>query len=426
MKILLLGAAGFIGRHLLSHLLSAGHQVTGIARNDNGIDAAFPDAVFHSLNLARMTNSADWIGYLDDIDIVINAAGILRGPDMQAIHLDMPTALHTACEQMGVRQVILISAISARADVATDYSQSKLAGEASLKQTSLCWTILRPSLVYGDGSYGGTSLMRGMSGLPGFIPIPGDGNYSFTPIHVRDLAKSVTILCGRNTTDNITLEPVGPTTISLRDLLIHYRSWLNFGEPWLLKIPMPVMHLFGRIGDFAGHGPIASNSLIQMVAGNSGNSVKFEKEIGFRPRSLSEALLRRPAQVQDRWHARLFFIAPVLKAALVLLWIASAFLGLLFGEAQTITLLDRFNLPHSLAWPLQIITSLLDLTIAALLLFARDTKWPTIIQLVTVLGYTVVIGIALPMLWLDPLGPLLKNLPIITAILVYGAIGSNR
>jgi hypothetical protein len=47
-------------------------------------------------------------------------------------------------------------------------------------------------------------------------------------------------------------------------------------------------------------------------------------------------------------------------------------------------------------------------------------------QLVVVFGYTLIIGFALPGLWLDPLGPLLKNLPILLAIAVYGVIGDKR
>lgn len=49
-----------------------------------------------------------------------------------------------------------------------------------------------------------------------------------------------------------------------------------------------------------------------------------------------------------------------------------------------------------------------------------------VVQLAVVAGYTVVIGTALPALWLDPLGPLLKNLPIMVAIAIYGVIGNKR
>jgi DoxX-like family len=48
------------------------------------------------------------------------------------------------------------------------------------------------------------------------------------------------------------------------------------------------------------------------------------------------------------------------------------------------------------------------------------------VQMVVVTGYSIVITIAMPHLWLDPFGPLLKNVPILLAIAVHGAIGDKR
>src|SRR3546814_19474705 len=110
---------------------------------------------------------------------------------MEAFHIAMPRALYAAARAAGVRQAILMSAISARPDVPTDYARTKLAGEAVLRESGLDWTILRPSLVYGDGSYGGTSLLRGMAGFPFAIPLPGAGDQAFTPIHLQDPARAV-------------------------------------------------------------------------------------------------------------------------------------------------------------------------------------------------------------------------------------------
>ena len=333
MRIMLLGAGGFIGRHIMSELLDAGHQVIGVVRSQSSVVAtAFVQANILCLDLAKATDYTDWAGLLEGVDCIVNAAGILRGPDMFRIHVDMPKALYRAAHQAGVKQIILISAISARPDVTTDYSVSKLAGERVLRESELSATILRPSLVYGEGSYGGTSLLRGMAALPLLIPLPGKGAFEFTPIHVDDLARFVRQACGNDAFHDQSLEPVGPETLSLRELLTRYRAWLGLRAAPFLAIPMPVMRLLGRLGDVFGHGPIATNSLVQMVAGNAGNSTTFAKVAGFSPRSLTEAMLAHPAEVQDRWHARLFFLAPAIKAVLILLWLASAWLGLFHGR----------------------------------------------------------------------------------------------
>lgn len=426
MRILLLGAGGFIGRHILAELIAQGHEVTAVVRRAAGLDRAFPDAAIEERDLARATRTSDWEPLVRSTDVIVNAAGVLRGRTMKAMHVDMPRALHAAAAAARVGRVVLISAISARDDVATDYARSKLQGERVLRESGVEWTILRPSLVYGDGSFGGTSLLRGMAGLPWRVPLPGMGGFDFTPIHARDLARAVRVVCEDSRFAGRTLEPVGPETLSLRSLLERYRAWLGFGAVRFVSVPMPVMRLFGRLGDVSGSGPIATNSLAQLVAGNAGDSQAFAQAIGFRPRSLGEALRDRPAQVQDRWHARLFFLAPFVKAVLVLLWLASALLGLAYGAAPTGELIEAVGAPQGWADPLRIGSSLLDLGIAALVLLDRKARAATLVQLAMISGYTLVIGIGLPGLWTDPLGPLLKNLPILALVLVHGAIGNNR
>ena len=426
MRIMVLGAGGFIGRHIVADLVSRGHDVLGVVRHLDNIASAFPQASFIERDLAAAIDADSWIEPLTGIDIVVNAAGLLRGRAMDAVHIAMPDALSVAAQKTGVARIVLISAISARPDVKTDYAQSKLAGEATLQSSGMAWTILRPSLVYGDGSYGGTSLMRGMAGLPLFVPIPGDGHFAFTPIHVRDLARTVRHVCENAHFAQQTLDPVGPDTLDLRALLAQYRAWLGFGKANFIAVPMPLMWLMARIGDWVGDGPIATNSLVQMIVGNAGDSARFATAIGFQPRSLEKALTDRPAQVQDRWHARLFFLAPALQSVLVLLWLASAWLGLFHGSAQSETLVHNLGLPTSLADPLRIGSSLMDIAIAILLIVDQRARWSTVVQLMVVTGYTMVISIGLPQLWLDPLGPLLKNLPILLAIALYGAIGDKR
>lgn len=427
MRIMVLGAGGFIGRHIMSELLSAGHDVIGVVRNQASLMAvAFPRAEFLTLDLTDTIGMQTWGIHLDGVNCIVNAAGILRGPDMFALHVDMPKVLCEAAKLAGVRQVVLISAISARSDVTTDYSVSKLAGEEVLRASGLNWTILRPSLVYGEGSYGGTSLLRGMAALPFVVPLPGSGEFAFTPIHVRDLARCVQLVCGNEAFFCQTLEPVGPETLSLQGLLSRYRSWLGLRPAPFLSIPMPIMKLLGRLGDLVGDGPIATNSLVQMIAGNSGDSTSFTRAVGFAPRSLDDALQASPAEVQDRWHARLFFLAPAIKAVLISLWLASAWLGLFYGSEATHSVLAGLGLSPEWAFSMQIGGSLLDIVIAGVVLFDRGARWSTMAQLAVVFGYTLVIGMALPRLWLDPLGPMLKNLPVMLLIAVHGVIGNKR
>jgi hypothetical protein len=82
--------------------------------------------------------------------------------------------------------------------------------------------------------------------------------------------------------------------------------------------------------------------------------------------------------------------------------------------------------PVTWAAPLRVGTSILDIAVGAVVLFDRSAARAAVVQLVVVAGYTAAFSLAAPGLWLDPLGPLLKNLPVMLAIAVYGVIGDRR
>lgn len=420
---MVLGAGGFIGRHIVAELLAGGHVPVGAVRRVPEFARTFPDVAAVECDLARDVSAADWLARLKGIDVVVNAAGVLNGADMEAVHVTAPRALYEACAAAGVNRVVLISAISARPGLDTDYARAKLAGEKLLQMGPLDWTILRPSLIVAKGSYGGTSLLRGLAGFPLVVPLAGDGEFPFSPLHARDLARAVRIVCEDDRFIRRVLEPVGPEIISLRDLLSRYRTWLGLPPAHFLSIPMGAMRLLARLGDRMGSGPISSNSLAQLIAGNAGEGPRFAEEIGFAPRSLARMMSAEPAEVQDRWHARLFFMAPLLKFALALMWLASGLVGLFSGLPLAREVLATVGLPQNLGLPVVVLTCLLDIVISALILTGRRA---TAAQLIVIAGYTLALTLAKPDLWLDPLGPLLKNLPIVAAVLCYGVLKDQR
>ena len=81
MKILLLGANGFIGSSILTRLMSAGHEVTGLARNPDRAALRWPAARWLKRDLATLTGIADWQELVEDHDVIVNCAGALQdGP----------------------------------------------------------------------------------------------------------------------------------------------------------------------------------------------------------------------------------------------------------------------------------------------------------------------------------------------------------
>ena len=422
MRFLVLGATGFIGRHICVALLSAGHEVVGAGRRTEVLARTFPGMPVVRIDLAA-ASEADWRAAPAGIDVLVNVAGQLnRGLD--AVHVEGPGRLYRAARDAGVKRIVLVSAISARPEVATTYAQSKLAGERVLRECGVPWTVLRSSMVLAGGSFGGSSVLRGLAGLPYVAPRLPMTTARFSPIHARDLGEVVRRVAEDERFAGAVLEPAGAETLSVDELVAAYRQWLGFAPGLSVPVPNWLLSTVGAIGERFG-GPIATTTLRQLEAGNGGDPSRFIETLGWAPRGLGAILRDEPAEVQDRWHARLFFLAIAVRASLVLLWVGSAIAGLLFGTPMGLQFAAALGLPQALVPPLVVATSLLDLAIAGLLL-TRGSRLAAAVQLAVVLSYTVGLSLALPGLWADAFGALLKNIPIVALIAVNAVLSEAR
>ncbi|HKU94286.1 MAG TPA: NAD(P)H-binding protein, partial [Vineibacter sp.] len=428
---LLTGANGFIGSHLLAGLQARGHQVVAAVRDPETLRRRFPTATAIACDFNRDSRPEAWLPRLAGIDVVINCAGVLhdrRGQVMSQIHADTPIALFDACVAAGVRKVIQISAVSAVADVPTAYAQTKRRADEHLLSLPLEATVLRPSLIYGPTSYGGMTTLRSLAASPLVVPLVGDGSASFRPMHVDDLVETVDRVLGTDRQAGRILEPVGPDRLSLRDVIARLRRWLGLRPARFLAMPLPLVRVTARIADLFGGGPMGSASLNQLLAGNAGSQPdgRFAAEIGFQPRTMDDALARQPAGTQDLWHARLALLRPAVRVALAALWLLSGILGWLAPPdawRDLSAMLERLSLPVAL---LANAFCALDVVIGLLVLFRWRPALLAAFQVAVVAGYTVVLSLLVPALWLHPFGPLLKNLPILALIAVWAVLERER
>jgi uncharacterized protein YbjT (DUF2867 family) len=382
MRVLLTGANGFIGRYLLSALIQAGHEVVPAVRRPAETDRLLARPASVRIDFNHATEPREWMPHLAGIDAVINCAGILQarpGQSIDAIHAGAPIALFRACEASGIRRLIQISAISAEAGAGTHYAATKHAADAYLATTGLDWVILRPSLIYAQGAQGGTALFRAIAALPLFTPLPGDGQQRFQPIHMDDLTGAVVRILADPAIRHVTIDPVGPEPITLRQLFADLRQWLGFAPVLAIPVPMPVIRLAARLGDVAG-GSLNSTAIRQVEFGNTGPVEPFAAATGIRPRGWKAGLHQQPAQTQDRWHARLYFVRPVLRTALALFWLAT-------GLSQGMTILGIVALAIGVAVLLlpRRPLALAAIQVAAIILLAAGLRFTSLPILAAVL-----------------------------------------
>lgn len=432
MRILLTGAYGFIGSHLAARLSGDGHHVVGCGRDLALGRRTAPQVQWVRCDLNRDTTAEAWLPRLAGVDAVVNAAGILqasRRDDVDAIHFHAPAALFDACTMSGVRRVVQISALGVAADTA--YAASKRAADRHLMALELDWVVLRPSLVYARSCYGGTTLFRALAAAPFLVPLPGAGDQRFQPIHIADLAAAVARLVQPDAPSRVVLSPVGPEVMTLRDIVLTLRRWLGFPARVVLPVPMPLVRLAARLGDlahwFGFRGSLRSTALRQMAFGSTADVAPFVDAAGFAPRRMADALAAEPAGVQERWHARLIPLRPLLRLTLGSVWIASGLIAAFEpGHGAARALLVEAGLAGSAVAPALWGGIVADVGLGLLVLLRRHVRLAGAAMIVLTLAYLAAASLTLPGLWTDPLGPLVKTLPMIAATLAMMAIEDDR
>lgn len=435
MRCLVTGAYGFIGREIVAALQREGWTVIGAGRDLDVGRRILPDIEWVACDFNEDLDAALWAERLKGIDAVVNCVGILQGTssdDAERIHGKATIALFEgSAAAASVRRIVHISAVSAEADVATSYARSKAKADAALAQLDANWLIVKPSLVIGRGSYGGTSLMRGLAGLPFVLPLPGEGQERFQPIAADDLARGIALLVGEDQPARTTLYAAGPETVSVRDILVAYRAWLGFAKAHEVAVPLKLLRLLLRFGDVAGwlgHASSArTTSLTQMRYDTLVDGTEFARTCGAPLKGFRETLRAWPATLQDRLHARSFFAVPLLQVATALFWILTGVLTLLPGSfASATSLVLDAGFDANFAAVLVGAASIADIVAGALFLLPRWVRRAGMAQLILSAAYLVGLSVLAPELWADHFGPLLKVVPMMAATIVVMAFQEKR
>jgi len=421
MRILLTGANGFIGQHLLQALLTEGHHVVCAVRAPEAKlpQSADPRLSYIHADFSQDTDKSAWQARLSHIDVVINTVGIFRESgkqDFARLHREAPRALFAACaESHDVQMVIQLSALGADRDAQTPYHLSKRDADDFLASLPLRSFIVQPSLVYGrDGASSRT--FRTLASMPLTVRF-GSRAQLVQPIHVDDLVVAIVGLLkhrlpmtpGSGTSMRVPL--VGPQAMPFTDYLGLLRTQMGMGRQRVITLPGPLARLTAGLLP----GSLISRDALSMLDRDSTADVmQTAMLLGHLPRAPQEFILDPDG---ERARAKLGWLLPLLRHSIAAVWILTAIVSFgLYPVQASYELLGRTGVPPELQ-PLMLYgAATFDLLMGLGILLLARRRWLWLAQLGLIGFYTIVIALKLPEFVLHPYGPLTKNLPMLAAI----------
>ncbi len=422
--VLVTGAGGFVGSHVVSALLRAGYEVICCGRNEANLRRHFPTCRVVEYDFTSPLPNGTLDTLLRGVSVVINTVGIIQEHGkgtFEAVHRRGPIDLFHAAERAGVRRVIQISALGADDQAATTYHQTKRDGDEALKTLSLEWVILQPSLIYGQGgrSFAFFSALAALS----VLFLPGRGDQLIQPIHVDDLAAGIIRLIPDDAVSRVTLPVVGPEPVTFRQFMEAIRGWLGLSRGHAVFVPLGIVRLMARIGNIFRSDFVNTDTVSMLCRGNTADPSAFGEASGVTPRSLPHALLAAGSSRPEFIAACLDVLRPLLLVSIAAVWIGSGLVTLFgFPHQTSEAWLLRVGIPEAWTGVTLVTASLLDIVLGIAMLFRRPLRLVLALQLILIVGFSAILTLRMPELWLHPFGPLLKNLPLFCATVLLSAL----
>lgn len=307
--ILVTGASGFVGRRVVHALLADGHQVVALVRTPTAGEIVMERLLPAQRpavepRLGDVTRPETFGPAMAGVDAVVHLVAIPRdfnhGADLRLVNTEGTRAVVTAMQGSGVRRLIHMGAMGVVDDPSLHYGSSKARAEALVRDSDLDWTILKPSLQFGEGD-GFFNIIAGLVRMsPGIVPVPGNGRSRFQPIHVDDVAAVAVRSLADPTTVGGAFELGGPRYWTYTEITREVLAALG-KRRLVVPVPVPLIRLVAGAAELAHLPfPVATDQLRQLRYDNIGPLDLIPSRFGFTPRPMEGALGYLRAKPRDQ------------------------------------------------------------------------------------------------------------------------------
>lgn len=284
MNALVTGGAGVVGKALCRELLSRGVCVRVLTLPGEPQAGAMPEGV--QVFYGDVTKPETLKEAFDGVQVVFHLAAILlstKPGEFERVNAGGTRNVALAAREAGVSRLVYVSSISVTYPVLTEYGRSKFQGESYVKNSGVPWTIVRPTLVIGDG--GGVEYNMFAAYVRRFPVyfLPGGGKCLKRPVKSVDLVRGIAAAGLSEKAVGRTYALAGSRVMSMAEMAA---SILNQSSQKHLMLPLPwcvsrFLAVFkNRIG---GRRVTAEQALAGFLYDAAPDIADAERDLDYRP-----------------------------------------------------------------------------------------------------------------------------------------------
>lgn len=340
LRVLVLGATGYVGGRLIPQLLEDGHAVRCLVRSPKKLEDR-PWRPELDVRQADLLDPATLAGVFDGIDVVYYLVhSIGSGDDFQKT--EERCARHTAeaAAEAGVSQIIYLGGLgNADDDLSPHLASRQRVGEVlAAGPTPVC--ELRAAVILGSGS-ASFEMVRGLTEVLPIMVTPRWVNETMCqPVAVRDVLQTLTAVLGRGDAEGV-WEIGGPDVVSYAEMMHAYAEVAGLRRRLIIPVPVLTPRLSSRWVDYVTTLPVElATELVESLQNDVvvGDNSIHKLLPTFEPLPLQNALEDALAAVADldiptRWTSS----TPLASAARPRPWDPDWAGGTVFQDVRTIT-----------------------------------------------------------------------------------------